>query len=103
MVLNPRICLYISITVYVYCPCRQALGQSTFKTLALPYAALRCLAKLWFDQAMSQANITFRLEAEPRAALDALAMAMDCDRRYRLNEAVQLDLALHQWQLEASS
>ena len=32
-------------------------------------------------------------------ALDAIATAMDRDRSYLLNEAVQLYLELHQWQI----
>jgi predicted transcriptional regulator len=49
---------------------------------------------------MSKENITFRLDVEKRAALDAIATAMDRDRSYLLNEAVRLYLDLHQWQIE---
>ena len=48
---------------------------------------------------MSKENITFQLDSEKREALDAIATAMDRDRSYLLNEAVQLYLELHQWQI----
>lgn len=49
---------------------------------------------------MSKDNITFRLDREKRAALDALAAGMDRDRSYLINEAITLYLEMHQWQVE---
>ncbi len=49
---------------------------------------------------MSKENVTFRLDSEKRAALDALAAGMDRDRSYLINEAITLYLEMHQWQIE---
>lgn len=49
---------------------------------------------------MSKENVTFRLDSEKRAALDAIAAGMDRDRSYLINEAITLYLEMHQWQLE---
>ena len=43
--------------------------------------------------------VTVRMDAEKRAALDALARAMDRDRSYLINEAVDAYLAVHRWQV----
>ena len=43
--------------------------------------------------------ITVRMDAEKRAALDALARATDRDRSYLINEAVDAYLAVHRWQI----
>lgn len=48
---------------------------------------------------MSKENVTFRIDSDKRAALDAIAAGLDRDRSYILNEAISLYLALHQWQL----
>lgn len=50
--------------------------------------------------AMSKENVTFRLDSEKRAALDAIAAGMDRDRSYLINEAITLYLEMHQWQIE---
>lgn len=49
---------------------------------------------------MSKENVTFRLDSEKRAALDAIAAGMDRDRSYLINEAITLYLEMHQWQIE---
>jgi len=49
---------------------------------------------------MSKENITFRLDSEKRAVLDAIAAGMDRDRSYLINEAITLYLEMHQWQIE---
>ena len=49
---------------------------------------------------MSKENITFRLDSEKRAALDAIAVGLDRDRSYLINEAITLYLEMHQWQIE---
>jgi predicted transcriptional regulator len=49
---------------------------------------------------MSKENVTFRLDREKREALDAIAVGMDRDRSYLINEAIALYLEMHQWQLE---
>jgi RHH-type transcriptional regulator, rel operon repressor / antitoxin RelB len=49
---------------------------------------------------MSKDNVTFRLERDKRAALDAIAAGLDRDRSYVLNEAITAYLEIHQWQIE---
>jgi predicted transcriptional regulator len=49
---------------------------------------------------MSKENVTFRLDSEKRAALDAIAVGLDRDRSYILNEAINLYLEMHQWQIQ---
>lgn len=49
---------------------------------------------------MSKETITFRIEAEKRKALGAIATRMDCDRSYILNEAISAYLETNQWQIE---
>ena len=48
---------------------------------------------------MSKNNVTFRLDSEKRAALDAIAASTDRNLSYVLNEAVSLYLEIHQWHL----
>jgi predicted transcriptional regulator len=49
---------------------------------------------------MEKQTISFRLESDKVAALDALAGSMDRDRTYLLSEAVQAYLETQQWHLE---
>ncbi|MBN3958038.1 CopG family transcriptional regulator [Nostoc sp. NMS8] len=49
---------------------------------------------------MSKENITFRIDSDRKAALDAIAFGMNRDRSYILNEAVAVYLEIHQWQIE---
>jgi predicted transcriptional regulator len=48
---------------------------------------------------MSKDTITFRLDPEKREALDEIAAGLDRDRTYVLNEAIELYLELHRWQI----
>lgn len=48
---------------------------------------------------MPRESVTFRLDADKRAELDAVAEALDRDRSYLLNEAVGAYLEVHRWQL----
>lgn len=48
---------------------------------------------------MPRESVTFRLDADKRAELDAVAEALDRDRSYLLNEAVAAYLEVHRWQL----
>ncbi len=48
---------------------------------------------------MSKQTITFRVDAQKRKALDAIAAGMDRDRSYVLNEAISNYLEVHQWQV----
>ena len=48
---------------------------------------------------MSRESVTFRLDSAKRAELDAVAQALDRDRNYLLNEAVDAFLDVHRWQL----
>jgi predicted transcriptional regulator len=45
-------------------------------------------------------TVTFRLESDKVAALDALADSMDRDRTYLLAEAIQAYLETQRWHLE---
>jgi predicted transcriptional regulator len=49
---------------------------------------------------MSKENITFRLDSEKRALLDAIAQGQDRDRSYILNQAVEMYLDLYRWQID---
>jgi predicted transcriptional regulator len=49
---------------------------------------------------MEKQTISFRLESEKVAALDALADSLDRDRTYLLGEAVQAYLETQRWHLE---
>lgn len=49
---------------------------------------------------MDNENVMFRLDSEKKAALDALAAVLERDRSYILNEAIDLYLKMHQWQIE---
>jgi len=50
-------------------------------------------------ESMAREAITVRIDAEKRAALDALAGATDRDRSYLINEAIDAYLAVHRWQI----
>ncbi len=49
---------------------------------------------------MSLETISFRLEAKKKEALDAVASALDRDRSYVINEAIEAYLDVHRWQME---
>jgi RHH-type rel operon transcriptional repressor/antitoxin RelB len=49
---------------------------------------------------MSRETISFRLESEKREALDAVASALDRDRSYIINEAIEAYLDVKRWQME---
>lgn len=49
---------------------------------------------------MKKDTITFRLDTDKKKILDTIALAMDRDRAYVLNEAVDDFIELHQWQME---
>lgn len=49
---------------------------------------------------MEKQTVSFRLESDKLAALDALAGSLDRDRTYLLSEAVQAYLETQQWHLE---
>ncbi|MGJ5631793.1 CopG family ribbon-helix-helix protein [Nostoc sp. CALU 1950] len=53
-----------------------------------------------FRKTMSKENITFRIDSDRKAALDAIAIHCNCDRSYIINEAVAAYLEMHQWQIE---
>jgi predicted transcriptional regulator len=49
---------------------------------------------------MSKENVTFRLDSSKRVTLDAIAAGIDRDRSYVINEAINLYLEIHHWQIE---
>jgi predicted transcriptional regulator len=49
---------------------------------------------------MEKQTVSFRLESDKVAALDALADSMDRDRTYLLAEAIQAYLETQRWHLE---
>lgn len=50
--------------------------------------------------ALDRKPITFRIDPEKRAALDALARQSDRDRSYLINEAIGAYLLVHKWQVD---
>jgi RHH-type rel operon transcriptional repressor/antitoxin RelB len=49
---------------------------------------------------MTRETISFRLESDKREALDAIATALDRDRSYLINEAIEAYLDVHRWQMD---
>lgn len=49
---------------------------------------------------MEKHTVSFRLDSDKVSALDTLARALDRDRSYLLNEAVESYLEVQQWQVE---
>ena len=49
---------------------------------------------------MKQSNISFRADTNRIKALDIVASALDRDRSYVINEAINAYLELHQWQMK---
>ena len=47
---------------------------------------------------MSQDAITFHIDADKLAELDAVAIGLGCDRTHILNAAIDLFLEVHRWQ-----
>ena len=52
-----------------------------------------------FVTVATQKTISFRLENKKKKALDAIATALDRDRSYVLNEAIDAYLEVHRWQM----
>jgi predicted transcriptional regulator len=52
------------------------------------------------DNDMSKETISFRTDDQKVAALDALAIALDRDRSYVLNDAIDGYLEIHRWQID---
>jgi len=48
---------------------------------------------------MPKDTITVRVESEVRAALDSLAVALDRDRSYVINQALAAYIETHNWQV----
>lgn len=49
---------------------------------------------------MKQSNISFRAETRKIEGLDAIAVALDRDRSYVINEAIAAYLELYRWQMD---
>jgi predicted transcriptional regulator len=49
---------------------------------------------------MGTKTISFRVESSKKEALDAAASALDRDRTYVLNKAIDAYLEVHRWQVE---
>ena len=49
---------------------------------------------------MEKTTISFRTDTATRDELDKVAAALDRDRSHVLNEAVEIYLDLHRWQME---
>ncbi len=49
---------------------------------------------------MPRQTITFRLDSDKKKALDAIAVGLDRDRSYVLNEAIRSYLEIYRWQVE---
>lgn len=48
---------------------------------------------------VNRETISFRLQSDKKEKLDAIAAAIDRDRSYLLNEAIDAYLEVHQWQI----
>lgn len=57
-------------------------------------------ALIWGIAVMAKETVTFRTEADTRAALDRLASVLNRDRSYLTNEAVKAFLAVHAWKID---
>ena len=49
---------------------------------------------------MAKETINFRTETDRIRGLDAIALVLDRDRTYVINEAISTYLELHQWQID---
>lgn len=49
---------------------------------------------------MVKDTLSVRVEPQTRSALDSIAVALDRDRSYVVNEALNAYVETHQWQLE---
>ncbi|WP_225896622.1 CopG family ribbon-helix-helix protein [Amazonocrinis nigriterrae] len=49
---------------------------------------------------LSEETITFHLDSEKRKSLDEIALLLDRDRSYVLNEAINAYLEIYSWQLD---
>lgn len=49
---------------------------------------------------MSKENITFQIDSDKKAALEAIAKGINRDRSYVLNEAIGAYLEIQKWQIE---
>lgn len=49
---------------------------------------------------MNRETISFRLDTDKKEKLDTIAAALDRDRSYLLNEAIDAYLEVHQWQIQ---
>lgn len=49
---------------------------------------------------MRRETLTFRVDADKKKALDAIAAGLDRDRSYVLNEAIRSYLEIYRWQIE---
>jgi RHH-type transcriptional regulator, rel operon repressor / antitoxin RelB len=67
--------------------------------LETPRVVLRRIT-LYYVSVMSRETISFRLESEKREALDAVASALDRDRSYIINEAIEAYLDVQRWQMQ---
>lgn len=49
---------------------------------------------------MNNENITFQIDKDKKAALEAIAAGMNRDRSYIINAAIDAYLEIYQWQIE---
>jgi RHH-type transcriptional regulator, rel operon repressor / antitoxin RelB len=49
---------------------------------------------------MPRETITIRIQPRVRKALDGIATALDLDRTYVFNQAIEAYIDLHQWQID---
>lgn len=49
---------------------------------------------------MSRETLTVRVESDTRKALDGIAEALDRDRSYVVNEALDAYIEVHHWQID---
>jgi RHH-type rel operon transcriptional repressor/antitoxin RelB len=49
---------------------------------------------------MARERITIRIQPEIRKALDGIAVALDRDRTYVVNQALEAYIDVHEWQID---
>ena len=49
---------------------------------------------------MGKETVTFRVDSDKKDALDTIAVGLDRDRSYVLNQAIDAYIETHRWQIE---
>lgn len=77
----------------ILCPSTEGRGGDRRSTCVVTSSGV-------LSRHMEKQIVSFRLDADKVGALDTLAQALDRDRSYLLNEAVESYLEVQQWHIE---